>query len=263
MNSITARLGIHQRGIISFVGAGGKSTLMFRLAEELAKENLRVLVTTTTKMFKPGKDIFSEILITDSSPDLMDRIKTRFRHSNLLFAAAGYIPGSNKVQGFSRQCIDTLWESGCCQWILTEADGAACKPLKAPADHEPAVPKNTKYLLGLMGLSALGKPADEDHIHRVKPFLEITGSARRKTINMDAMASLMRHPKGLFKNCPQGARKIAFINQADTLPDIGTTEYFDQQMQLTPQGMPDLIAIGQTSASQVVLRTYTKPRGLL
>jgi probable selenium-dependent hydroxylase accessory protein YqeC len=34
-------------GVISFVGAGGKTTLMFRLARELAEAGKSVLVTTT------------------------------------------------------------------------------------------------------------------------------------------------------------------------------------------------------------------------
>jgi probable selenium-dependent hydroxylase accessory protein YqeC len=35
-------------GVISIVGAGGKTALMFRLARELSKDGGRVLTTTTT-----------------------------------------------------------------------------------------------------------------------------------------------------------------------------------------------------------------------
>ena len=38
---------------ISVVGAGGKTTLIYRLAEELKEKGLRVLITTTTKMYVP------------------------------------------------------------------------------------------------------------------------------------------------------------------------------------------------------------------
>lgn len=36
---------------ISVVGAGGKTTLIYRLAEELKEKGFRVLITTTTKMY--------------------------------------------------------------------------------------------------------------------------------------------------------------------------------------------------------------------
>ncbi len=40
---------------ISVVGAGGKTTLIYRLAEELKEKGFRVLITTTTKMYVPEK----------------------------------------------------------------------------------------------------------------------------------------------------------------------------------------------------------------
>ncbi|MCF8109113.1 MAG: hypothetical protein K9J81_08985, partial [Desulfohalobiaceae bacterium] len=40
-------------GIISLVGAGGKTSLMFQLAREIAARKQRVLTTTTTRIFSP------------------------------------------------------------------------------------------------------------------------------------------------------------------------------------------------------------------
>jgi probable selenium-dependent hydroxylase accessory protein YqeC len=44
-------LNLEERAFISLVGAGGKSTLFNRLADELAHKNKRMILTTTTKMF--------------------------------------------------------------------------------------------------------------------------------------------------------------------------------------------------------------------
>jgi probable selenium-dependent hydroxylase accessory protein YqeC len=49
---ISEALGLEKRAFISLVGAGGKSTLFNRLAEELAYKNKRMILTTTTKMLK-------------------------------------------------------------------------------------------------------------------------------------------------------------------------------------------------------------------
>lgn len=263
MSSIINELGIGQRGIISFVGAGGKTTLIFRIAEELANRNCRVLVTTTTKMFMPGKELSARIIITESHSELLNTTRTAFLKFNLIFAATHKNERTNKVNGFSPEAINTLWRSGCFDWILIEADGAARKPLKAPAHHEPAVPTNTKYLVGLIGLSALGKPVNQHHIHRLDFFLDLANLGHNSVIDMEAIASLMKHPNGLFKNCPPGAKKIAFMNQADTMQHIEPTEYFRQQMQQHPREMPDVIAIGQASEPQAVLRVYSKLRDSL
>ena len=41
------------RRVVSLVGGGGKSTLMYFLAQTCAKQGRRVLVTTTTNIFRP------------------------------------------------------------------------------------------------------------------------------------------------------------------------------------------------------------------
>src|SRR3990172_2004095 len=47
-------LGLKKREVISLTGAGGKTTLMFRLAKELSLKGKRVVTTTTTKILEPA-----------------------------------------------------------------------------------------------------------------------------------------------------------------------------------------------------------------
>ena len=44
-------LDINKKNVISFVGAGGKTTLIYNMAEELMKLGKNVIITTTTNMF--------------------------------------------------------------------------------------------------------------------------------------------------------------------------------------------------------------------
>ena len=55
--NISRAMGLQEREIISLVGGGGKTTLMFRLAGELALQR-KVVVTTTTKIYRPSRTNF-------------------------------------------------------------------------------------------------------------------------------------------------------------------------------------------------------------
>jgi len=46
-------ISMHKHAVIAFVGGGGKTTAMFRLAHELKAEGKRVLVTATTNIGVP------------------------------------------------------------------------------------------------------------------------------------------------------------------------------------------------------------------
>ena len=39
-----------EKGIVTFIGAGGKTSAIFQVAKELAAQKKKVIITTTTKM---------------------------------------------------------------------------------------------------------------------------------------------------------------------------------------------------------------------
>ncbi|MGL5542642.1 MAG: hypothetical protein ACRDB2_04840, partial [Fusobacteriaceae bacterium] len=47
--------GIVRGDVVSFTGGGGKTSLIFLLAEELSRKG-RVLITTTTKIYIPSEE---------------------------------------------------------------------------------------------------------------------------------------------------------------------------------------------------------------
>ncbi|MCK4430412.1 MAG: hypothetical protein KAW19_03825, partial [Candidatus Aminicenantes bacterium] len=56
-------LAVQPGDIIAFAGAGGKTSLMLTLAEELFKSGSKVAVTTTTKMGTAERSEHSEVII--------------------------------------------------------------------------------------------------------------------------------------------------------------------------------------------------------
>jgi len=214
-----------KKGIISIIGAGGKTSLMFYLAKELAGSGKTVLTTTTTKIFMPGPDQSPDIIITDSIDKLVEKSRSglsRFKHfsagSRLISAKSKLIATHRKLKGFDPDIIDQLWQASCFDWIIVEADGARRKTLKATDVHEPQLPGMTTHLIHVTGLDAVGKTLDDNHVHRAKLFSSNTGLLMGETIDEQSIAISATHEikkaaaliPGIFESC-------AFLNKADNL----------------------------------------------
>lgn len=98
--------------------------------------------------------------------------------------------------------------------LLIEADGSRQRPLKAPADHEPAIPEFTNHVAVLAGLSGIGKKLTGEWVHRPELFSSISGRQFGETIQPEDLGILLSHPEGGLKNIPRGARKTLILNQA-------------------------------------------------
>jgi len=214
MTSFCRGLALGKNGVISLVGAGGKTSLMFRLAHEFSASGDTVLTTTTTKIYPPAGQ--SKCLIVSDSPsDILNRARKLLTHTPHISAAARYVSEHGKLMGFPPETIDLFLKSNLFRWIIVEADGAAGRPLKAPAPHEPVVPDCTNWVIGIVGLSAMGKPLDEHTVFRPELVSKITGLAEGKKIMEKAICDLLLHRQGIFQGTPMGAKKIAYLNQAD------------------------------------------------
>jgi len=202
-------------GVVSLVGAGGKTSLMFRLARELSDAGHSVLTTTTTKIFMPTKHQSQHVIISASSGDIIQKAKTLLESNRHLSAAATKIAGQDKLKGYPPDVIEELWRSKVFQWILVEADGARQKPLKAPGRYEPVIPACSHVVIGVVGLKGVDKPLEEKWVFRPEVFAEITKLNLNKPIDAAAVAESIRHDQGIMKNSPLKATRIAFLNQAD------------------------------------------------
>lgn len=215
MATLRQGLMLGKNGVISLVGGGGKTSLMFKLAHELARSGETVLTTTTTKIFKPTRDQSAALILSPSASSILDKAGPLLQKTPHISAAAGYLNDSDKLLGFEPEMIDLLYKSNLFQWIIVEADGAAGKPLKAPAPHEPVIPGCTKWVIGLVGLSALGKPLDKHTVFRPELVSRISGRSEGMEIDGQTLCDILLHRQGIFKGTPAGAEQIAFLNQAD------------------------------------------------
>jgi probable selenium-dependent hydroxylase accessory protein YqeC len=215
MVSLREGLMLQAGGVISLVGAGGKTSLMYRLARELSMAGETVLTTTTTKIFEPSSDKSACVVLSESVTNILERAGELLDQHLHVTAAVRKIPDTGKLLGFRPEIIAEFRAAGTFQWIIVEADGAAGRPLKAPAAHEPVTPDCTDLQIGIFGLNAVGRPLTDRLVFRDELFAELTGLVPGAAISEGAVADVVVHKNGIFKDTPAGAMRIAFFNQAD------------------------------------------------
>ena len=256
MASLREGLMLEKGGVVSLVGAGGKTSLMFNLARELSSAGEPVLTTTTTKIFEPSPHQTDGVILADSVSDILDRARNLLNKHSHLTTAAGKLAESGKLCGFRPETIGEIWSAGLFRWIVVEADGAAGKPLKAPAEREPVVPDCTNRLVGLVGLSAVGQPLSDNVVFRLEYFTRLTGLEPGMEITDTAIVDLLVHQDGIFKDFTPEVKRIAFLNQANSkdnfLKGLGITRILLNQENT---GLSRVV-IGQTLFDPPVLEIY-------
>lgn len=198
-------LGLSRGDMISIVGAGGKTTLMFTLAEELRK-NYKCLVTTTTKIFMPDRKYydFSAIGI-----DNFQKIKECCENGIYIFGSS--INEEKKLVGISTEILDKEFPHF--DFVLIEADGSKRKPVKGWNDNEPVISSRSNKTIGVVSIEAIGKEINDSNVHRVKEFMKITGTEENGVIQIEDIVRLIFHPMGLFKN--SSGERILFVNKVE------------------------------------------------
>jgi probable selenium-dependent hydroxylase accessory protein YqeC len=212
---ICRALGLGDRGMVSLVGAGGKTSLLYRLARELTMDGRRVLVTTTTHMMRPQPEEAVTTLLSPDPGEILEELRGLPASLGPALAASHQEVQGEKLVGFSPEGVESIWRPGLLDWILVEADGASRRPLKAPASHEPVVPVSSGWVVGLVGLDAVGKPLDEPWVFRWEIFGRLSGLTRGQEVTPESVARLALHPEGLFRGAPEGALRVLWLNKAD------------------------------------------------
>jgi len=194
--------------IIAFVGAGGKTTALFQLARELKQP---VIVTATTHLGAWQTSLADHHIIAESVDDVINR---EFHGVTLITSAME----NDRTKPLDISILLRLYEESKRYNIplLIEADGSRQKPLKAPAEHEPAIPEFVDMVIVVAGLSGLGKLLNEKNIHRPELFGKLVNRKNDTTITPEDVVKVLCHPKGGLKNIPSQARRAIFLNQADT-----------------------------------------------
>ncbi|WP_337412555.1 selenium cofactor biosynthesis protein YqeC, partial [Clostridium sp.] len=145
--------------VVSLIGGGGKTTLLYALSAYCTAKGWRVLTTTTTHIRKPVNVPW--IAVNEEENTAWENAgKERDR----LWQQGTYVVAGTPAP---HEKLTILPESIRSEWIsdaditFLEADGAKCLPCKFPAAHEPVILPQSDIVLAVAGLSALYRPLGE------------------------------------------------------------------------------------------------------
>lgn len=266
-HNLSSLLGLTDSHILTFIGGGGKTSLMNTLGIEFAKQRIPTLLTTTTHIMKP-EFLPSKACIEEENLEQITSFFTNLEEDILPLAALG-IPEKkiyNKVKWKSpsinfmkKLSLFSRKYSNISLRILCEGDGSKRLPIKLPKDGEPVFFPKTDTVIGVIGLSCLGKPIKEMLFrYELLPELIFTQKKKQLTdvsdqssqtqknftklpqtthnITTDFLYWLCLSENGLRKNISSEKFCIVF-NQADVLDEKALAEMITLRNKIRDEGI--------------------------
>ena len=180
------------RGLTAIVGSGGKTTLMHRLAEELAPRG-RVILTTSTHI-RPSARYET---LTDPTWETLSAALDR-----------GFPVCVGSPAGEGKLCapqIPFARLTELADYVLVEADGSRGLPLKAHLPHEPVIPAAARRTICVVGAAGLDRPIREA-VHRPEVFCALTGAGPEDPASPAAVALALNR---------EALADVYYVNQCD------------------------------------------------
>lgn len=193
--------------VVSFIGAGGKTSLMVSLGYELAEAGWRVLATTTTSIAAEQLALFPCALPVTTDPRAISQALTEKQFVLLYAEVTGgkvYGPGLE----WARRVVDSVDSD----ILLVEADQADGLPFKAPLADEPQIPPGTSLVVAVASLRALGKRLHRDNIYNPGAMTAKYGFAANSPVKSPWLAQVLRDEELGLRGIPPSARVMVFLN---------------------------------------------------
>lgn len=202
--------GFHSKKI-AFFGAGGKTSLMFAIADELKADYRRILITSLTRAgMEPGNSMLYHVPLTALL------LKTRFENHNPVYLMHASSRG-NKLTGLTESELNLFFPI--CDLCLFECDGARSRPIKVHREQDPRVPADTDYVVVLVGADAVGATLDSGKIHRPELFAGFWNFAANQKLSPEFIAEIVTSKRGYGSRIAENMNTVYFVNKADAFPE--------------------------------------------
>ena len=191
-----------EKGITALIGGGGKTTLMYTLAEELRPRG-SVIVTTSTHIQRPEQ--YPTLLTADAAA------------VTAALAAHGVVcvAGETAEDKLCAPALSFELLAALADFVLVEADGSKRLPQKAHAPHEPVIPANARRTVSVVGADGFGHPIRQV-CHRPERYAALCGAAEDDIVTPTLEAAVL-HAEGYDTGW-------IYINKVETSEDWANAE---------------------------------------
>jgi molybdenum cofactor cytidylyltransferase len=208
-------LRISSRASCAFVGAGGKSALMGRVAAELGGE-LPVVLSTTTRIALHQRQLATHHLILQDKVEL-PALRPFLETPGTILLTGRVAPGEPKWLGLDPSILEVVRrlvsQSG--GVLLVEADGARGRSIKAPVENEPVIPAFTDLVVLVAGIDAVGQRIRSAAVHRPERVAALLGVPDTETLTPAAIGKVITSAEGGLQAVPRAAEVRAALNKVD------------------------------------------------
>lgn len=200
-----------QKGdVICFTGAGGKTSLMFRLAAEAKSAGWKVLVTTTTRILFPEPYQYDRINLGG------EPLTPPPNGKGCVQVIGTKCPDCDKICGVAGDLLQRV--NNDFDLLLIEADGAAGKQLKGWKESEPVIPEFSTKTIGILDIQAVNKTAGDSVIHRLELFTALTGAGIGEPLSPAHLHKVVTRERGLFQHA--AGEQILYLNKMESDADF-------------------------------------------
>lgn len=196
-------------GLVCVVGAGGKKTTLYTLANRLDCG-----VVTATVRIPIFDDHVARVVVTEGPTDAL--------------AAAtepgfplGLVPErerEDRYLGYDPAVVDDLAAAHDGP-VLVKADGARMREFKAPSDREPQIPAAADAVIPIASAHVVGEALADERVHRPERVAAIAGIDEGEAVTAEAVGRVLASPKGGLKDAPADAEVAALVNKVDDAED--------------------------------------------
>ncbi len=200
---------------VAFVGAGGKSSAMHRLARELSGR-VPVVITCTTRLGLEQSGL-GEVHFCVGRRESVPELRMLLAENASALLTGPLDAGERKWTGLANEVLHGVHSAAAAAGavMLVEADGARGRSVKAPAAHEPVVPQFANTVVPVVGVDAIGARINSALVHRPQRVAALLGLSVNARLEPEHLARILTHLEGGMKGIPSGVEVRALINKAD------------------------------------------------
>ncbi|MBP2626150.1 MAG: hypothetical protein H6Q68_861 [Firmicutes bacterium] len=216
--------------VVTIIGGGGKTSLMYYLLTMLKDMGYNAVGTTTTKLSSKqlSGNCFVQIPSVEGGYKAIEEAKDIQDHVTLVSGEDSKVPG--KMVGIPGEWIDQLATIYRDVVFVVEGDGSAGKPLKGHLEHEPVIPSSSSLVIPVIGIDSMRVQLNLQSTHRPERICELTGAIFDSLVTTEIITKLLFHPQGYLRNCGEHNVIVPFINKVESVIEHQQAEELAQQI---------------------------------